>query len=58
MDPTETLTQLLIAVHERDTVAMREHCENLAEWLDKGGFAPDMGATFERLIFQVPGTGI
>ena len=42
------LTQLLIAIHERDTNAMREHCGNLAEWLDKGGFAPDMEHCLER----------
>ena len=42
MDPTETLSQLLIALAEDDKAAAQDHAENLADWLSKDGFVPDV----------------
>ncbi|MBX3436988.1 MAG: hypothetical protein KF861_05825 [Planctomycetaceae bacterium] len=40
MDPQATWTELLEALIEDDWPAAAEAAEALAEWLDRGGFAP------------------
>ena len=42
MDPQATLEELLQAIDYGDADTFNECCENLAEWLGKGGFAPAM----------------
>ncbi len=42
MDPYATLMELLRAIQERDTDALRQHADSLATWLESGGFAPDV----------------
>ena len=40
MDPQTCLFELLEAIEGGDSEAAAEHCENLAEWINKGGFLP------------------
>ena len=51
MDPHATIAEFLRAIAERDTDAMREHAANLADWLDNGGYAPDV-APLVRALFN------
>lgn len=45
MDPNACLVLIAAALEEGNYVAAAEHAEDLAAWLEKGGFAPD----WERL---------
>lgn len=49
MDPQVTWDQLLEAIARKDLEAAEIHAENLAEWLNKGGFAPQV---FNRLLTE------
>lgn len=40
MDPNQTLLELLECIAARDIAGAQEHCENLCEWIGKGGFVP------------------
>jgi len=42
MDPTETLARFLDACHEQDREAALETIEQLHEWLQRGGFVPNV----------------
>lgn len=42
MDPTQTLAKFLNACHEQDREAAMEAFENLHEWLQLGGFLPNV----------------
>jgi len=37
MDPNETLRLILAS---KSSAEAQEHCDNLREWLERGGFAP------------------
>jgi hypothetical protein len=41
MDPTTTLTEILIGLAERD-IDITDHLDFLRQWLRKGGFFPDV----------------
>lgn len=42
MDPTETIYALLSAIAEGDSDYVREHADAIAEWIDRGGFVPEI----------------
>ncbi len=43
MDPTTTLQQIFEALNDQDTWdTLRPNAEALNDWLDKGGFLPQM----------------
>lgn len=49
MDPTETLTQLLCALRDRaEPDEVNDILENLADWLNRGGFYPDVAAAIDK----------
>ena len=41
MDPDACLDRLLRAVNSADTDELRSAANDLADWIDKGGFVPD-----------------
>jgi hypothetical protein len=53
MDPNETLHRILAAIEIGDVEEYVEACEDLADWMDKGGFAP----TVPEGMTYIPGTG-
>lgn len=40
MDPEATLRAIIQAAIDGDADTLREAAQDLAEWLDRGGFAP------------------
>jgi len=42
MDPDACLERILRAVHNSDTDDLRASANALADWIDKGGFVPDV----------------
>lgn len=46
MDPKETLKLLLLALLANEKAEAQDHAENLAEWLSKDGFIPQLDADF------------
>jgi hypothetical protein len=40
MDPTATLELIIEAALEGDAAALREAADNLAAWIERGGFSP------------------
>ncbi len=51
MDPNATLQIIRESWMESDSKAMREAISDLRDWLDKGGFMPDVDAdTFQILL--------
>jgi hypothetical protein len=44
MDPTKTLADLLAACLADDGIPAAEACAALSEWIDGGGFLPDVNA--------------
>ena len=53
MDPNETLRLIVEAARAGDKDAYVQACDDLAEWLERGGFRPTVpeGTTY------IPGTG-
>lgn len=50
MDPNATLARIIEAAIAGDAETLREAAGDLAEWLERGGFAPaDPTATSERI---------
>jgi hypothetical protein len=41
MDPNATWLLLLEAIQTKDWKAVRDHAEDLLDWLDRSGFPPD-----------------
>ena len=54
MDPHATLIDLLRAILEGDTDALRERADDLAAWIDKGGYRPDTRPAI-RALFNLGG---
>lgn len=54
MDPNATLTMLLDAISAGDIVAVSEHAEELACWLEKGGFVPLVSADDTIRLLTAP----
>jgi predicted Zn-ribbon and HTH transcriptional regulator len=53
MDPNETLTELLKSINNDDREEAIEHLENLADWLKKGGFMPELiQSNVEEVTFK------
>lgn len=52
MDPNATLTRIILE-SSRDKHAYAEACEDLAQWLARGGFKP----TIPPGMRYIPGTG-
>ena len=44
MDPNATLHRIIVAALEGDAREMLEAAEDLAEWLERGGFPPSEDA--------------
>lgn len=49
MDPTEALKLIIEAALDRNPIALRDAAEDLATWLEGGGFAPDFEAVARKL---------
>ena len=41
MDPNATWLMLLQAIQSKDWKAVRDHAEDLVDWLDRSGFPPN-----------------
>lgn len=54
MDPNATLALLLDAISEGDIAAASEHSEDLACWLEKGGFVPLVSADDTIRLLTAP----
>lgn len=48
MDPNATLADLLIALRTGDRDAAESACLNLANWISKGGFLPELRKALEK----------
>jgi len=50
MDPNQTLMDLVSALIEQDSAMVAESGRALCEWLDGGGFAPNVNRTALRTL--------
>jgi len=59
MDPTTSLSEILITLStpDIDPRSVVFHLRDLADWLDKGGFVPDMNVIAEIMAKMVPNEG-
>jgi len=42
MDPKQTIQQIFTAIKQRDVEDLEENIQNLNDWLNKGGFVPNV----------------
>ena len=49
MEPKAALRELLELIEARDTEAAREKLDDLAKWIDRGGFLPLLGDAIRAL---------
>ena len=50
MDPNEALNDLVVASVDGDTEALLEVAEDLARWIDGGGFPPGPQAAYKAAL--------
>jgi hypothetical protein len=55
MDPTVATERIIRAIIDRDPEELRLAAADLADWLEKGGFSPACGLTYDadRLTFDM-----
>jgi hypothetical protein len=47
MDPENTARLIIAALLDGDPDALRRHSEDLADWIDAGGFMPELSNVLE-----------
>jgi hypothetical protein len=52
MDPTECLAEILLALREDRKGDAIQGMENLAGWLQRGGFSPDVDDALKRQLMR------
>lgn len=55
MDPDATMVLLGEALAGGDWEAVEEHCQNLNEWLERGGHMPTNPVPLRRVLDQLAG---
>lgn len=52
MDPTAAFEMLVQSLCDGDTAAAKGFAENLEDWMDKGGFAPEIRSVWLRNLIE------